>query len=1114
MIRGLLLFCLIWSVTASPAQARSEATSQPKDQFFCGTYPGRVKDDLRKYKDMRLVREALSKRTALLARLGSTQDINNIAVIEDDGTMVTPFNFFDLKGKAIRLAPVAVTGSYRVSIRQAEISTNMGTLLKLADDDTREVVFNGTFHFPFFGGLYSSVFINSDGNITFIHGDADSTDRDLGRLNDGPPRIAPFLTDLDPSTGIGGIYVNQLSDRVTITWSAVREWNTFKENTFQVSLYPDGSIEFIFGQVTTTKGIAGWSGGNQLLPLDIIDLSAQEGSVLSGPSAERYSVQTEVDLSAVSKAFYKTHPDNYDQLVMYTNFPWELGSNEFAFEENIKNDVSGIGLGIFDFSSQFGSSGGLLSFLAMNQLSAYPDDPDAVFLGTNSTINLLGHETGHRWLSYVRLGLEKSGALLGRDEQHWSFFFNSGASVMEGNEIRDNGDGTFTTTAATDRYGPLDQYLMGFLDPNAVGPLFYVSDVSGTSQTSASPPALGVTFRGTRQTFMIDDVMVAEGPRVPDASLAPKVFHQGFILLIPQGTTPPQADLDKITAIRQRWQQFFSDATNGNGTVDTTLSTIPLVPNVQNISPATGSTLGNTDIAISGTNFQPGVAVKIGASKAANVVFVSSSLITATTPAGAAGTASVTIANPDAPATILPGGFTYLTLDTPRVSASALRIPVAKDTLTYRSNLGINNPNPVPASVWVMELDKNGLLLNQLKAFPVPANGYVQKNSILRELEGVSALTGREASLVLESDQPIQAYLSLIDNLTEDASVLDGVRSGSSQLILLSSANTGPFQSNLSIVNLSPYSTNVTITSLNRENGQPQGTPLRNLPLGSNGHLAFDNILESLSLADSFGPIEIHSDNGAALTAVSQVSGLNKGTSGFFPSISRDSGTLSEIIPFVIDTDTFRTNLGLNNLGTETAAVQISLLGGDGKLMGSTSTAIQVGPLGLVQINNIIRYVMTGSSSSGVTQKQGYLKITSNQPMKAFATQIDNLTNDPSIEVSVSHGDPHLLLKSSSALNFQSTMAVVNPNDKAVDVQFVARQGADTENGQIVGTRTVTIPAQGSVSSENLIQFIGSTANYGPVEIQSLDGRPIIAVSRVYSTAQRTSGFFAAQPIP
>ena len=41
--------------------------------------------------------------------------------------------------------------------------------------------------------------MNSDGNLTFGAAEFASSERSLGRLTAGPPRIAPLFDDLDPS---------------------------------------------------------------------------------------------------------------------------------------------------------------------------------------------------------------------------------------------------------------------------------------------------------------------------------------------------------------------------------------------------------------------------------------------------------------------------------------------------------------------------------------------------------------------------------------------------------------------------------------------------------------------------------------------------------------------------------------------------------------------------------------------------------------------------------------------------------------------------------------------------------------------------------------------------
>jgi hypothetical protein len=105
-------------------------------------------------------------------------------------------------------------------------------------------------------------------------------------------------------------------------------------------------------------------------------------------------------------------------------------------------------------------------------------------------------------------------------------------------------------------------------------------------------------------------------------------------------------------------------------------------------------------------------------------------------------------------------------------------------------------------------------------------------------------------------------------------------------------------------------------------------------------------------------------------------------------------------------------------------------------------------------------------------------------------------------------------LKSSANTNFRSTLAIVNPNTSPASVEIAAREGSATNNGAVTGTRVVTIPGNGHFVSENILSEIGATSLFGPIELRSLTGVPIIAVSRVYSVTGNTSGFFSAQPLP
>ena len=88
------------------------------------------------------------------------------------------------------------------------------------------------------------------------------------------------------------------------------------------------------------------------------------------------------------------------------------------------------------------------------------------------------------------------------------------------------------------------------------------------------------------------------------------------------------------------------------------------VPTVTSVSPSSGPTVGGTAVTITGANFATGATVTFGGTAATKVVVVSSTSITATTPAGSAGAVTVTVTNPLAQSGSLANGFTYAVVTT------------------------------------------------------------------------------------------------------------------------------------------------------------------------------------------------------------------------------------------------------------------------------------------------------------------------------------------------------------------------------------------------------------------------------------------------------------------
>lgn len=120
---------------------------------------------------------------------------------------------------------------------------------------------------------------------------------------------------------------------------------------------------------------------------------------------------------------------------------------------------------------------------------------------------------------------------------------------MYGNGWKDNGNGTFTSTAAMNNYSPLDLYLMGMIPKEQVPPMLLIDNAS-IDKTKL--PQLGTTITGTAKTVTIDDIIAAEGARIPDAATSPKQFKVGFVLVTRPGNNTTTATA-AIETLRSAW---------------------------------------------------------------------------------------------------------------------------------------------------------------------------------------------------------------------------------------------------------------------------------------------------------------------------------------------------------------------------------------------------------------------------------------------------------------------------------------------------------------------------------------------------------------------------------
>jgi hypothetical protein len=273
-----------------------------------------------------------------------------------------------------------------------------------------------------------------------------------------------------------------------------------------------------------------------------------------------------------------------------------------------------------------------------------------------------------------------------------------------------------------------------------------------------------------------------------------------------------------------------------------------------------------------------------------------------------------------------------------------------------------------------------------------------QVDGIVRRMLGAGSSTS--GYLKLTSDQTIHAWASKIDNGTDDPSFetaigQSAVESGP-RILIPSVVRNSRFTSSLVLINRdSAQTVNYTITARSTDGAQ-LATLTGQLAPGAAYRTA--DVMTDLGIAgEPFGPLSIETTQPLALAAASEVRSAS-GTAGFFPAVSLSSAAVQKLVPEIVDTGdrgaagTFRTNLGLNNLGPEEARVRLELVGSGGNILGATT--VQVPSKGLMQIDNVARVILAQAGATGV---RGYIRVFSTQPMHVWASKIDNGTDDPSI---------------------------------------------------------------------------------------------------------------------
>jgi hypothetical protein len=558
--------------------------------------------------------------------IGKVSTNGDLIVMELDDGALGKAHLFDLMRRTLRFTPEG--SRYRVESGPLHWDPDYGPELPGAEASLHQFAFpfSGKPWKSFLVGTTGSIrFAASEKDVPldpYGHRDAgivldrfDQLAEVAGKLIDKAPAICVFLK---PRMS-GPHYVKELSDRVVITWDITEPFGSLLDftwfatvNRFQAVLHGDGSLEMSYKDLAAKDAIVGIypvsPGAVKPAAVHFSSLSRQDGPfAVVYESFHHLAVPTPQDLSCT---IIKALDDKFDFLAYYSDFRIDNQEASTPSDGPVGGNITGIGQTQHDQTPQVLQSHCTrgrfqLGFaqpvhVASNEAQETPPDeapvgsshsitfysrhlalasPEGKPTPYNYAIGHLGHEVGHRWSAYASAKANGETISLG-PWPHWApglhtpvafpYSLPTEASTLGGGVWQDNYDGTFTQfrdgyfVPATG-YSYLDLYLMGFISAAEVPDFFLLKNLAPIGKEKNGH----AVFRAERTKATIQDVIAAEGPRLPDVAHSQRKFNTGFVVIVEHGQVPSRELLERANGIRQQWIEYWETTTGHRASMTT-----------------------------------------------------------------------------------------------------------------------------------------------------------------------------------------------------------------------------------------------------------------------------------------------------------------------------------------------------------------------------------------------------------------------------------------------------------------------------------------------------------------------------------------------------------------
>ena len=274
---------------------------------------------------------------------------------------------------------------------------------------------------------------------------------------------------------------------------------------------------------------------------------------------------------ALFKDIYKKFDDEFDFIFLVLNEDEKPSDLPFGELIQVSNDVSGLGLSIFDNSSNYGSSGKLKAVMRLTRRDYLRFGPSL-------------HELMHNWGNF---GIDTEGTFNGTNffgfKPHWGFTGGNTKGQLGGfkqSTLIDKGSGSYSVEPFGANanggngipYNQMELYTMGMIPLTDVEDFDVFTGITNFD-FSVNPQTFDATERTTYTSSSLETLL---GQRVPSHTESQRNFRALVIVLTDSPLTNEQWDIvDESSEKFSRPSSDFSalynfwEATNGLGTLKT-----------------------------------------------------------------------------------------------------------------------------------------------------------------------------------------------------------------------------------------------------------------------------------------------------------------------------------------------------------------------------------------------------------------------------------------------------------------------------------------------------------------------------------------------------------------